>query len=36
VQRFPDTRFIRLRATAMRGGRVVARDATDDIRGQLE
>ena len=36
LQRFPDTRFIRLRATAMARGRVVARDVTEEIREQLE
>ena len=36
LQRFPDTRFIRLRATAMARGRVVARDVTEEIRHQLE
>jgi hypothetical protein len=32
VQRFPDVRFIRLRPTAMAGGRVIPRDVTDEIR----
>lgn len=36
LQRFPDTRFIRLRATAMARGRVVARDVTEELRDQLE
>jgi len=36
LQHFPDTRFIRLRATAMARGHVVARDVTDEIRSGLE
>ncbi len=36
LQHFPDARFIRLRPTALAGGRVVARDVTDDIRRDLE
>ncbi len=36
LQHFPDTRFIRLRPTAMAGGHVVARDVTEEIRGELE
>ncbi len=32
VQHFPDVRFIRLRPTPVGGGRVVARDVTDEIR----
>jgi hypothetical protein len=35
LQHFPDTRFIRLRPTAT-GGRVVARDVTDEIRSGLD
>ncbi len=36
VQRFPDVRFIRLRPTAMGGGRVLARDVTEEIRASLD
>ncbi len=36
LQHFPDARFIRLRPTAMAGGRVVARDVTEEIRSGLE
>jgi hypothetical protein len=34
LARFPDLRFVRLRS--IRGGQVIARDLTEEIRGRLD